>query len=67
MTAEGVPFTLAMLAVNGRDMAAIGLKGEAIGHALAALQDYCVADGRSNAREPLLARAKRDFAAPLCE
>lgn len=67
MTAEGVPFTLAMLAVNGRDMAAIGLKGEAIGRALAALQDYCVADGRRNAREPLLARAKRDFAAPLCE
>ena len=59
MEREGVPFTLAMLAVNGRDMAAIGLRGERVGAALLALQNYCVEDGRRNTREALLARAKK--------
>ena len=59
MEREGVPFTLAMLAVNGRDMAALGLRGERVGAALLALQNYCVEDGRRNTREALLARAKK--------
>ena len=59
MEREGVPFTLAMLAVNGRDMAALGLRGERVGAALLALQNYCVEDGRRNRREALLARAKK--------
>lgn len=63
MEREGVPFTLAALAVNGRDMAALGLRGEQVGAALLALQNYCVEDGRRNRRETLLARAKK-FARP---
>ena len=58
MRREGVPFTLAMLAVNGRDMQALGKKGEEVGKTLSALQAFCIEDGRRNDRETLLARAK---------
>ena len=64
MEREGVPFTLAALAVNGRDMAALGLRGEQVGAALLALQNYCVEDGRRNRRETLLARAKKFAGSP---
>lgn len=59
MVREGVPFTLSMLAVNGRDLQALGMRGEAVGAMLKSLQEFCIADGRRNARETLLARAKK--------
>lgn len=59
MREEGVPFTLAQLAVGGQEMAALGMKGEQIGQALTALWHYCIEDGRRNTREALLARARR--------
>ena len=55
---DGQCFTLAQLAVNGRDLAALGLEGPAIGAALRALLEDVV-EGRSpNDRAVLLAAAK---------
>lgn len=64
MQQEGVPFTTAELTVNGRDMQSLGIRGEAIGKTLALLQQECIADGRRNQRDILLARARRITEAP---
>ena len=54
-------FSLKQLAVNGRDMAALGLEGPAIGQALQALLE-AVMDGKAdNDRAALLALAKEKY------
>lgn len=54
MRAEGVPFSLKELAVNGADLTARGIRGERVGKILQELLLYCVQDGSRNTREKLL-------------
>lgn len=56
-------FSLRELAVDGRDMMALGLRGRDIGAALQFLLD-AVLDGAANDREALLALAKERLAQP---
>ena len=56
-------FSLRELAVDGRDMMALGLRGRDIGAALQFLLD-AVLDGAANDREALLALAKERLAEP---
>lgn len=58
MRAEGVPFSVRELAVNGDDLLRAGLAGEEIGAALQALLAYCAQDGTRNRREHLLRHLK---------
>ena len=58
LLAEDACFSLKQLAVNGRDMMALGLEGAAIGTALEALLDAVVNGELPNDREPLLKKAK---------
>ena len=52
------PLSLKELAVNGRDLAALGLKGPAIGQTLEHLWNEAVLNPRLNSREALLARVR---------
>jgi tRNA nucleotidyltransferase (CCA-adding enzyme) len=54
------PYRLAHLAVNGRDLIGIGYgEGPVLGEALARLLDVVIDDPAANARESLLAEARR--------
>ena len=52
-------FSLKQLAVNGRDMMALGLKGPAVGSMLQALLEAVMDGGAENEREALLALAAK--------
>ncbi len=54
MRGEGVPFSLKELAVNGSDLAALGIRGERTGEVLGELLAYCIQDGRRNTRAALV-------------
>ena len=54
-------FSLKQLAVNGRDMAALGLEGPAIGQALQALLEAVMDGEADNDRAALLALAKEKY------
>ena len=58
MRAEGVPFALKELAVNGADLTALGIGGEQVGEILRGLLAYCAQDGTRNTREKLLRHVK---------
>ena len=58
LLAEDACFSLKQLAVNGRDMMALGLKGPSIGHALDKLLDGVVNGDLLNERDALLRKAK---------
>ena len=58
MRAEGVPFSLKELAVNGTDLAALGIRGRQAGETLHELLLYCVQDGTRNTRERLFKHLK---------
>ena len=51
-------FSLKQLAVNGRDMAALGLEGPAIGQMLQTLLEAVMDGAADNDRDALLALAK---------
>lgn len=55
---EDLPCSLRQLAVGGRELAAVGLRGVQIGQTLNALLDDVRADRVPNEKEPLLLRAK---------
>lgn len=60
--AEGQPYLVSHLAVNGRDLQKIGYKpGRQIGDTLKRLTDEVIIDSRLNNREYLLKRAKEMF------
>lgn len=52
--AAGEPYRICDLALDGRDLLALGYRGKAIGESLAALLDLVVADPAENTRENLL-------------
>lgn len=54
MKAEGAPFTIGDLAVDGNDALAMGVRPRETGIALRSLLYECVLDGRKNNREYLL-------------
>ena len=54
MRREGVPFTLAELAVDGNDLREAGVPPQQIGATLKNLLFRCAQDGRLNTREKLL-------------
>ncbi len=54
MRAEGVPFTLSALAVDGNDLLAAGVPPQEVGKTLEALLFYTAQNGRLNTRERLL-------------
>ena len=57
LLAAGQCFSLAQLAVNGRDMMDLGLRGSAVGAMLSALLDEVVDGKLSNERASLVRRA----------
>ena len=59
LLAENACYTLAQLAVNGKDMAALGLRGPAIGETLHALLLQVARGQLPNDREALLDAARR--------
>ena len=61
MIREGVPFTVRELAVNGKDLQALGVAPEDTGTVLQRLLGECIPDGSRNAREFLLARAEKIY------
>lgn len=58
LLADDTCFSLKQLAVNGRDMTALGLEGPAVGNALETLLDAVVNGDLPNDREYLLEKAK---------
>ena len=58
MRAEGVPFSLRELAVNGADLTALGIRGGRVGETLKDLLLYCAQDGARNTRAALLRHLK---------
>jgi tRNA nucleotidyltransferase (CCA-adding enzyme) len=52
------PLTRGDLAVGGRDLEAIGIRGRAVGETLAALLDRVLRDPAANTRERLLELAR---------
>ena len=54
---SGECFSLKYLAVNGHDLAALGLKGKQLGNMLEFLLDYVIEYPENNRRELLLALA----------
>ena len=54
MLRTGACYRMDMLAVNGRELMALGLRGEAVGRALSALLDDVLHDRLPNDRETLL-------------
>ena len=61
LLAKDACFSLKQLAVNGRDMAALGLEGPAIGQALQALLEAVMDGETDNDRTALLALAKEKY------
>ncbi len=61
LLAKDACFSLKQLAVNGRDMAALGLEGPAIGQALQALLEAVMDGEADNDRAALLALAKEKY------
>lgn len=59
MREEGAPTTLKELKIDGRDLAALGIRGEETGRKLAELFRLAVLDGRLNDRQKLLELAAR--------
>ena len=59
LLAEEACVSLKQLAVNGRDLTALGLTGPAVGRTLSALLDRVVEGTLPNRRDDLLAEAKR--------
>ncbi len=55
---DGVCYTVKDMAVNGRDMLALGAKGKAVGECLEYLLDLLLAESIPNEREALLEAAK---------
>lgn len=60
LLAEDTCFSLRQLAVNGRDLLALGLSGPAVGAALEALLEKVVDGALPNEREALLEALKKD-------
>lgn len=65
LAAEGACYTLRQMAVSGRELSALGLKGRAIGETLAGLLDEVMSGALPNERAALLARAA-DMARRAC-
>ena len=61
LLAEKPCFTLKDLAVNGRDLMSLGLRGKAVGTALSALLDEVMEGTLPNEREALLKKAKKEY------
>ena len=59
MLEQKVPFSLAQLAINGKDLLAIGCEGKAIGDILIEIWDKALLGALPNDRERLLEIAKR--------
>lgn len=59
--AEGEPFTLKALAVNGNDLKALGLSGREIGSALSILLEKVIDDGLPNEKEILISYVKNNL------
>ncbi len=57
--ADGVCYTVKKMAVNGRDLMALGAKGKAVGECLAHLLDLLQAEMLPNEREALLDAARK--------
>ncbi len=57
--ADGVCYTVKDMAVNGRDLMALGAKGKAVGECLAHLLDLLQAETLPNEREALLDAARK--------
>ena len=60
LLAEGACVSLGQLAVNGRDLLAMGLSGPAVGRALRTLLDAVLEERLPNERAALLAAARND-------
>ena len=58
MKAEGIPMSPADLAISGKDLQALGLKGPQIGQVLRRLVELCAADPGLNTPKRLLAQAR---------
>ena len=58
MKAEGIPMSPADLAISGKDLQALGLKGPQIGQVLQKLVELCAADPGQNTPKRLLAQAR---------
>ncbi len=61
MRAEGVPFTVRDLALNGNDLKALGIGEADIGTALSDLLNFSLYDGARNNKETLIRYLKRNF------
>lgn len=61
MRAEGAPFTLKELKIDGTDLAGLGYRGKALGEQLKKLFRLAVLDGKMNDREKLLSVAKKEL------
>ena len=59
MRADGVPFTVRELAVDGNDLKKFGLRGEKIGETQRTLLDACIEGRQKNEKSGLLALAAR--------
>ena len=58
LLAEGACYSIKQLAVSGKDLLALGLRGEALGKALEALLEEVLSQRLPNQREALLSRLK---------
>ena len=61
MRAEGAPFTLKELKIDGTDLAGLGYRGKALGEQLKKLFRLAVLDGKMNDRKKLLSVAKKEL------
>lgn len=59
LKAHGIPLSTGQLAVDGNDLAEVGLRGREIAEALSLLLDECLNGTCPNAKDDLLARAQR--------
>lgn len=59
--AEGEPFTVKDLAVNGNDMLSLGFQGKQIGNALNTLLDKVINDELENKKDDLISYVKREI------
>ncbi len=56
-TSSGIPYSVSMLAVNGRDLTALGFRGPAVGEELSRLLDSVIQGEIPNEKEALIACA----------